>query len=103
MRCVSREMTFFSPTSLSAFHLTQSLLLHSALIERWSFSFGFVIPHSTNSWQCTIDRAQSEGQQPQPHLTPEALSGNLVIETKLWDGDDCVGVCRQRVYYDAKE
>ena len=96
-------MTFYSPTSLSSFHLTQSVLLHSVMIERWSFAFGFVIPGSTNSWQSSVDRGEGEEQQRQTHLTSELLSGNVLIETKLWDGDACIGVCRQRVYYDASE
>jgi retinal rod rhodopsin-sensitive cGMP 3',5'-cyclic phosphodiesterase subunit delta len=95
-------MTFSSVSPLSSLRLTQSISLHSQLIERWQFTFGFVIPGSTNSWQCTIEKAKADGDQ-QQQLTPELLSGNVLIETTFWDGEDCLGKQKLRIYYDGNE
>ena len=95
-------MTFSSVSALSSLRLTQSISLHGQLIERWQFSFGFVIPGSTNSWQCIIEKARADSEQ-QQRMTPETLSGNVLIETTFWDGDDCIGKQRLRVYYDGGE
>lgn len=51
LRAISREMTFTSSEVLHSFRLVQSVYLHGSPLEEWHFSFGFVIPGSTNSWQ----------------------------------------------------
>ena len=94
-------MTFYSPLCLSSFRLVQSVYLQSALIEQWQFSFGFVIPQSTNAWQCVIGRsADGPARDPLPvHL----LSGNVLIETTFYDADALLATARLRVYYDGAE
>ena len=87
---------------MSAFRLTQSIFFHSHLIEHWSFTFGFVIPDSSNSWQCVIVKGPSDGKE-KPQLTAQQLSGNVVIETRFWDSDQLLGVSRIRVHYDGPE
>ena len=94
-------MVFHSQHALSAFRLTQSIRLHSHLIEHWAFPFGFVIPDSSNSWQCTIAKGAESAAQPQ--LTAQQLSGHVVIETRFWDGEQLLGVSRIRVHYDGPE
>ena len=94
-------MTFYSPTVLTAFHLTQTIALHSQPIEQWRFHFGFVIPNSTNSWQCCINRATTSSSQ--PPLSAAALSGHVTIDTRFWDGEQCIGTSRLRVYYDGTD
>ena len=101
LQTISREMVFHSRHSMSAFRLTQSILFHSHLIEHWAFTFGFVIPDSSNSWQCVI--AKGAGGVTQPQLTAQQLSGNVVIETRFWDSEQLLGVSRIRVYYDGPE
>ena len=80
-RSVSREITFGSEEAIQNLRLVQRVFLHSECIENWKFTFGFVIPGSTNTWQSTIEAA-SDGVLP-----VEVLSGNTVIETTFFDGD----------------
>ena len=101
LHAISREMVFHSRHSMSAFRLTQSILFHSHLIEHWSFTFGFVIPDSSNSWQCVIAKGEESASQPQ--LSAQQLSGNVVIETRFWDGEQLLGISRIRVHYDGPE
>lgn len=103
LHTISREMMFHSRHSLAAFRLTQSILFHSHLIEHWSFTFGFVIPDSSNSWQCVIAKGAADSAVGQPALTAQQLSGNVVIETRFWDGEQLIGISRIRVYYDGPE
>lgn len=78
----------------------------------WSFEFGFVIPGSTNTWQSLIEAA------PESQMIPHNLlryyftsfytkknsyiifsSGNVVIETKFFDGDLEITTSRVRLLY----
>ncbi|CAF4847268.1 unnamed protein product, partial [Rotaria sp. Silwood2] len=60
----------------------------------WEFSFGFVIPGSTNTWQSLIEAA------PENQMIPaNLLTGNIVIETKFFDGDLEVSTSRVRLLY----
>ncbi|CAF4779262.1 unnamed protein product [Rotaria sp. Silwood1] len=60
----------------------------------WSFTFGFVIPGSTNTWQSLIEAA------PESQMIPASLlNGNVVIETKFFDGDLEVSTSRVRLLY----
>ncbi|CAF1599693.1 unnamed protein product, partial [Rotaria magnacalcarata] len=59
-----------------------------------SFTFGFVIPGSTNTWQSLIEAA------PESQMIPaNLLNGNVVIETKFFDGDLEVSTSRVRLLY----
>eukprot|EP00727_Mastigamoeba_balamuthi_P009242 m51a1_g4940 putative retinal rod rhodopsin-sensitive cgmp 3 -cyclic phosphodiesterase subunit delta (155) ;mRNA; r:302676-303274 len=79
-KAVSREIEFSSAEAMQALRVVQRVFLHSACIEQWDFSFGFVIPGSTNTWQSTIEAAAEM-------LPAEVLSGNTSIETSFYDGD----------------
>ena len=87
-------MNFSSRESISNFHLVQIVTLHNRPLEEWKFNFGFVIPGSTNSWQCVIESA-GEGQM----IPAEVLSGHIVIETHFYDGEMHVSTTKIRVYY----
>lgn len=52
------------------------------------------MPHSTNSWENTIEANQSGGMIP-----AETLSGNLTIETLFYNQDNLVSVTKLRVFY----
>jgi len=92
LKAVSREMNFSSAEQMRNFRLVQTISLHGKPVEVWQFDFGFVIPGSTNSWQCAIEAADQ--------LIPaEVLSGNLVIETSFYDGDLLVSKSRLKVFY----
>lgn len=93
-RAVSREMVFSSQQLIPEFRLVQNVLLHGHAIEEWRFRFGFVIPQSTNSWQCVIEAAAQEQM-----VSAETLSGNVVIETSFYDGSTLVNKSKIRVFY----
>jgi retinal rod rhodopsin-sensitive cGMP 3',5'-cyclic phosphodiesterase subunit delta len=90
---VSREINFSSAEEITQFRLEQRIFLdgsciegvyaseavaHSAhfaephsifvFVQEWLFSFGFVIPGSTNSWQQTIESAGPDNM-----LDPEVM------------------------------
>ncbi|CAM4739588.1 unnamed protein product [Rotaria magnacalcarata] len=72
----------------------QRVYFKTAVIEEWQFSFGFVIPGSTNTWQSLIEAA------PQNQMIPaNLLNGNVIIETKFFDGDMEVSTSRVRLLY----
>eukprot|EP00928_Gymnodinium_smaydae_P081997 TRINITY_DN65426_c0_g1_i1.p1 TRINITY_DN65426_c0_g1~~TRINITY_DN65426_c0_g1_i1.p1 ORF type:complete len:192 (-),score=39.30 TRINITY_DN65426_c0_g1_i1:83-598(-) len=91
---VSREINFSSAEVMNSLRLGQTVLLNGAHLEEWNFSFGFVIPNSTNTWQQTIEAAEDEEMIP-----PEILSGNVVIDTSFYDGDHVIAQQRIRIYY----
>jgi retinal rod rhodopsin-sensitive cGMP 3',5'-cyclic phosphodiesterase subunit delta len=91
-KVVSRETVFWSRDALRKFRLVQNVKLHGQTIEVWNFEFGFVIPGSTNSWQCVIAAGEEV-------LPAEVLSGNVTIETDFFDGDTVVASSRIRVNY----
>lgn len=87
-------------------------------MEEWFFEFGFVIPNSTNTWQSVIESAPESQMMPANVLkyifmlhillTYSYLfllclyfyfSGNVVIETKFFDGDLLITVSKVRVFY----
>lgn len=94
LKAVSREMNFSSVECISDFRLVQSVSLRGQPLEEWKFNFGFVIPGSTNSWQCVIESA-GEGNMIPPHV----LSGHILIETYFYDGDMLVSTTKIRVFY----
>jgi len=91
---VSREINFSSKRMMSQFRLVQTVLFQDTTLEEWDFYFGFVIPDSTNSWQQTIEAANADDMLP-----PEVLSGNLVLVTTFFDGDDVILSQRVRLHY----
>jgi len=91
---VSREINFSSKKKMTQFRLVQTVMFHDTTLEEWDFYFGFVIPDSTNSWQQTIEAAHEEEMLP-----PELLSGNLVMITTFFDGDDIILSQRVRLHY----
>eukprot|EP00397_Hematodinium_sp_SG-2012_P052180 GEMP01061569.1.p1 GENE.GEMP01061569.1~~GEMP01061569.1.p1 ORF type:complete len:148 (+),score=30.16 GEMP01061569.1:268-711(+) len=96
LRCrrVSREINFSSVNLMNKFRLEQTVMFKGLTLEEWDFYFGFVIPNSTNSWQQTIEAAD-EGEM----LPPELLSGNVVMETTFYDGDNLVLSQKIRLFY----
>ncbi|CAF1116188.1 unnamed protein product [Adineta steineri] len=93
-RAVSREINFSSQEEMQQFRLEQRVYFKGSVIEEWSFAFGFVIPGSTNTWQSLIEAA------PESQMIPaNILNGNVVIETKFFDGDLEVSTSRVRLLY----
>lgn len=93
-RAVSREINFSSAEQLEKFRLEQKVLFKGRCLEEWFFEFGFVIPNSTNTWQSVIEAA------PESQMMPaNVLNGNVVIETKFFDGDNLVSTSKVRLYY----
>lgn len=93
-RVVSREMNFSSIESMDRFRLEQKVLFKGRCLEEWFFDFGYVIPNSTNTWQSVIESA------PESQMMPaNVLNGNVVIETKFFDGDLLITTSRVRLFY----
>ena len=70
------------------------MLYRGRCLEEWNFDFGFVIPNSNNTWQSLIEAA------PESQMMPaRVLNGNVVIETKFFDGDLEVSTSTVRLYY----
>ena len=63
-RQVSREINFSSVEQLGKFRIEQRIYFQGQCIEQWFFTFGFVIPGSTNTWQQTIEAAPPEEMIP---------------------------------------
>ncbi|CAH2063532.1 unnamed protein product, partial [Iphiclides podalirius] len=93
-RVVSREMNFSSVETMDRFRLEQKVLFKGRCLEEWFFEFGYVIPNSTNTWQSIIESAP-ESQMMPAHV----LNGNVVIETKFFDGDLLITTSRVRLFY----
>ncbi|KAJ0179216.1 hypothetical protein K1T71_004928 [Dendrolimus kikuchii] len=93
-RVVSREMNFSSVEPMDRFRLEQKVLFKGRCLEEWFFEFGFVIENSTNTWQSIIESAP-ESQMMPAHV----LNGNVVIETKFFDGDLLITTSRVRLFY----
>ncbi|XP_075972718.1 prenyl-binding protein [Anticarsia gemmatalis] len=93
-RVVSREMNFSSTEAMDKFRLEQKVLFKGRCLEEWFFEFGYVIPNSTNTWQSVIESA------PESQMMPaNVLNGNVVIETKFFDGDTLITTSRVRLFY----
>merc|ERR1719242_2034206 len=92
-RQVSREINFSSQEVMSSLRLLQRVIFKGEHLEEWNFSFGFVIPNSTNTWQQTIEAAEEEEMIP-----AELLSGNIVIETTFFDGDAVIVSQKVRIW-----
>merc|ERR1719264_1633892 len=93
-RQVSREIIFSSQEVMSSLRLVQTVIFKGEVLEEWNFSFGFVIPNSTNTWQQTIEAADEEEMIP-----AELLSGHLILHTAFYDGEHCIASQRIRLWY----
>jgi retinal rod rhodopsin-sensitive cGMP 3',5'-cyclic phosphodiesterase subunit delta len=69
-------------------------MLHGHCVEEWVFSFGFVMPNSTNSWQQVIKSA-GKGKM----RKPESLSGNVTIHTSFYDACTLITKYAVKMYY----
>ena len=76
------------------FHFCGLTIFLWLLLIEWIFSFGFVIPGSTNSWEQTIEAAP-----PSAMHTAEELSGNITIETSFLDNKSILCKNLVRVFY----
>jgi retinal rod rhodopsin-sensitive cGMP 3',5'-cyclic phosphodiesterase subunit delta len=92
LKAVSREIKFSSVKKIDKFRIEQKLFLFAQCIEEWKFEFGFVMPGSTNSWQQTIHAADET-------LSPDILSGNLVLESSFYDAEKLISKSVLRLYY----
>jgi|EP00979_Chaetoceros_neogracilis_P011859 retinal rod rhodopsin-sensitive cGMP 3',5'-cyclic phosphodiesterase subunit delta len=90
---VAREIEFSSQDEIQELRLIQKVLLHDHLIEEWDFSFGFVIPSSTNTWQNIIVSSPEV-------MDASVLSGNVTIETSFYDKDTIVAQSVWSIFYD---
>jgi len=91
---VSREINFSSREELANLKLEQSVQFKGRPMEEWNFEFGFVIPGSTNTWQSVIEAA------PESQMMPaNVLNGNVIIETRFFDGDLLISTSKVKLYY----
>jgi len=93
-KAVSREIQFSSTEELKNLRIEQRVLYCGSCIEQWFFTFGFVIPGSTNSWQQVIEAAP-----PDKMLPAESLNGNITFETAFYDGSSLMGKNLVRIFY----
>lgn len=115
---MSREINFSSVEEITQLRLEQRIYLEGSCIEglhpsslpfcmdhcimlnaasclaEWLFTFGFVIPGSTNTWQQTIEAAGPENM-----LDPNDISGKLTIETAFYDGQSSIAKTVYRIFY----
>ncbi|XP_064384227.1 retinal rod rhodopsin-sensitive cGMP 3',5'-cyclic phosphodiesterase subunit delta-like [Halichondria panicea] len=93
-KSVSREINFSSAQLIESLRLEQRVHFKGKLMEEWNFTFGFVIPGSTNTWQSVIEAA------PESQMLPaSALSGNVIIETRFYNGVELVSTSQVRLHY----
>jgi len=90
---VAREIEFSSQEEIQELRLLQKVRLNDHLIEEWNFTFGFVIPSSTNTWQNIIVSAPDI-------MDASILSGNVTIETSFYDRDIIVAQSLWNIFYD---
>lgn len=79
---------------MTKFRIEQRVFFRGQCIEEWFFSFGFVIPGSTNSWEQIIEAAA-----PSEMFSAEELSGHVTFETTFLD--DKLVLCKNlvRIFY----
>ncbi len=92
-KIVQRELNFSCSKEIRNLKLVQRVYLFDKLIEEWNFSFGFVMPNSTNSWQTIVEAAE----QVLPH---DFLSGNVRILTEFYDQEECIASCTMKLFYE---
>ena len=91
-QAVSREIVFSSEDLLKDLSVTQSIRFLNEEIEVWNFKFGFVIPHSRNTWQ------QQIVADPYP-IPSDELTGNLVIISEFKDGENVLLTNEATIHY----
>ena len=90
---IVREIKFSTgDVAIEKLRLTQNIRLHGQLIEQWSFSFGFCIPYSTNTWEQMIIADENT-------MDSSILSGNVTIETIFYNDDVELSSSVWRVFY----
>eukprot|EP00931_Biecheleriopsis_adriatica_P075080 TRINITY_DN49028_c0_g1_i1.p1 TRINITY_DN49028_c0_g1~~TRINITY_DN49028_c0_g1_i1.p1 ORF type:complete len:167 (+),score=30.27 TRINITY_DN49028_c0_g1_i1:54-503(+) len=93
-RIVSRQLNFSSVAMMANLRLVQEVYYNGTRLEEWNFHFGFVIPNSTNTWEQSIEAAE-----PEEMIPGELLSGNVVIRTTFYDGDNLILSQDVRIWY----
>ena len=88
-------MNFSSREIIEDFQIVQKISLMGNVIEEWDFKFGFVMPNSTNNWEQIIDAADKEEMIP-----VDVLSGNMVVETFFYSGEDIIHSTKMTVIYE---
>eukprot|EP01063_Lacrimia_lanifica_P041459 TRINITY_DN9684_c0_g2_i1.p1 TRINITY_DN9684_c0_g2~~TRINITY_DN9684_c0_g2_i1.p1 ORF type:complete len:153 (+),score=49.80 TRINITY_DN9684_c0_g2_i1:114-572(+) len=89
---LTRTLSFSSEFELRDLRIEQTVLVHGQQVEQWDFTFGFVIPQSTNSWTSTIKAATDM-------IPPEDLSGHMVIQSVFCDAAVPLATQRTRVVF----
>ncbi|KAH9276268.1 hypothetical protein BASA83_000947 [Batrachochytrium salamandrivorans] len=79
---------------LQNLQLHQRVFLGDLCVEEWHFEFGFVIPGSTNTWNMVTEAAS-----PEDMLPIELISGSLITDTQLMDGDKVLHHSKLRLFY----
>lgn len=92
---VTREIAFASQEMIPHLSIVQFVMLNGVEIEQWGFTFGFVIPRSTNTWAHTLTARKGA------MLSAATLSGNLVVVTRFFSGTALFGTASVRLWYDA--
>ena len=92
---VSLEINFASRDKIENFRIIQKVSLMGNVIEEWDFKFGFVMPSSVNNWEQVIDAADKEEMIP-----AEILSGNMVVETFFYSGEEVIHTTKMTVIYE---
>lgn len=93
---VMRSITFSSREVMKDFYMVQRMYLSGQLLEEDEFSFGFVIPGSTNTLEQEVEADEEAGTLP-----AEVLSGNLLVQTQFFDKAVLVGSAVVRIVYDS--
>lgn len=94
-RVISRELNFSSLQSMDRFRIEQQVLFKGRCMEEWFFDFGYVNPCSTNTWHSVIESAPEAQMMPPAYV----LNGNIIVETKFFDGDLLITTSRFRLFY----
>ena len=105
---VSREITFHSKKAINNLKVVQHVLIQQntstrdgaanskwVCIEEWVFTFGFVIPGSTNTWQSIVVAAKDD-KGGRGSSSRENMKGvEFIIETNFYDDNQFI--CKQSV------
>lgn len=89
---VRRKLVISSKKQIKGLKLVQEMYLSGELVEGAEFKFGFVIEDSTNEWEQIIEAGEV--------LPAEVLSGNLVVQSKFFDGEDFIFGIAVKIFYD---
>ena len=109
---VSREVTFHSKKAINNLKVVQHVLIQQntstregaanskwVCIEEWVFTFGFVIPGSTNTWQSIVVAAKDD-KGGRVSSSRENMKGvEFIIETNFYDDNQFICKKSVRVRY----